>query len=137
VTSQNWGVTTITTQQVQKFIWKNIVCMFGVPSIIITDNDRQFIDKKLAEFYKGVHIQHITSSVEHPQTNRQVEAANKIILRELKKRLGDVEGRWADELLEVLWAYRCTPQSTTQETPYNLAYGVDAMIHVEIGEPTL
>jgi len=36
-----------------------------------------------------------------------------------------------------LWAYRCTPQSTTQETPYGLTYGVDAMIFVEIGETSL
>jgi len=84
------------------------VCRFGIPSIVITDNGRQFIDKGLAEFYRGHHIQHITSSVEHPQTNGQAEAANKVILRELKKRLGDAKGRWADELLEVLWAYRCT-----------------------------
>jgi len=127
----------IKAQQVQKFVWKNIVCRFGIPSIVITDNGRQFIDKGLAEFYRGLHIQHITSSVKHPQTNGQAEAANKVILRELKKRLGDTKGRWVDELLEVLWAYRCTPQSTTQETPYCLAYGVDAMIPVEIGEPPL
>ena len=83
------------------------MCRFGIPSIIITDNGKQLIDKGLAEFYKGLHIRHITSSVEHPQTNGQAEAANKVILRELKKRLGDAKGRWADELLEVLWAYRC------------------------------
>jgi len=55
----------------------------------------------------------------------------------LKKRLGPAKGNWTEELLEVLWAYRCTPQSTTQETPYNLTYGTEAMIPVEIGEPSL
>jgi len=29
------------------------------------------------------------------------------------------------------------PQSSTQETPYNLTYGTDAMIPVEVGVPTL
>jgi len=75
--------------------------------------------------------------MEHPQTNGQAEAANKVILKELKKRLGDAKGNWADKLLEVLWAYRCTPQSTTQETPYSLTYGVNTMIPVEIGETSL
>jgi len=32
---------------------------------------------------------------------------------------------------------RITPQSTTQETPYSLMYGTEAMIPVEIGEPSL
>jgi len=46
----------ITTQQVQKFVWKNIVCRFDIPSIVIADNGRQIIDKGVAEFYKGLHI---------------------------------------------------------------------------------
>jgi len=72
-----------------------------------------------------------------PQTNDQTEAANKVILNELKKRLGATKGRWTEELLEVLWAYRCTPQTSTQETPYNLTYDSEVRIPVEIGEPTI
>nr|KYP31334.1 Gypsy retrotransposon integrase-like protein 1 [Cajanus cajan] len=69
-------------------------------------------------------------------TNGQAESANKVILTELKKRLGEAKGAWVEQLPEVLWAYRCTPQSTTQETPFRLVYGSDAMILVEIGEPS-
>ncbi|XP_020987617.1 uncharacterized protein LOC110275733 [Arachis duranensis] len=54
----------------------------------------------------------------------------------LKKRLGDKKGAWADELTSVLWSYRITEQSSTEETPFRLTYGVDAMIPVEIGEPS-
>jgi len=84
-----------------------------------------------------LNIKHIASSVEHPQTNGQTEATNKAILNELKKRLGPAKGNWTEELLEVLWAYRCIPQSTTQETPYSMTYDTEAMISVEIGEPSL
>jgi len=84
-----------------------------------------------------LNIKHITSSVEHPQTNGQTETANKVILNELKKRLGPAKGNWTEELIEVMWAYRCTPQSTTQETPYSLTCGIEAMIPVEIGELSL
>lgn len=41
-----------------------------------------------------------------------------------------------DEFQEVLWGYRCTPYGTTRETPFNLTYGTDAMLLVEVGEPT-
>jgi len=51
--------------------------------------------------------------------------------------LGKAKGRWTEELIEVLWAYRCTPQTTTQETPYSLTYGAEAMILVEVAEPTI
>jgi len=33
-------LTTITTQQVQQFVWKDIICRYGVPHTIITDNGR-------------------------------------------------------------------------------------------------
>ncbi|XP_020222083.1 uncharacterized protein LOC109804662 [Cajanus cajan] len=89
-----------------------------------------------AEPLANLGIKHRFTSVEHPQSNGQAKAANKVILNELKKRLGDAKGAWAEELTEVLWAYRCTPQSTTKETPFRLTYGTDAMIPVEVGEPS-
>ena len=69
----------ITTRKVQNFIWKNIICLFGIPHIIITNNGQQFIDRGLAEFYDGLCIKHITNFVERPQYG-QVEATNKVIL---------------------------------------------------------
>jgi len=129
--------TKITTQQVQTFVWKNIFCRFCIPYAIITDNDRQFIDKKLMEFYADLGVKSMTTSVEHPQSNGQAESANKVILSQLKRRLGSAKGLWAEKLPEILWAYRCTPQTTTDETPFNLTYGTDAMIPVEVNEPTL
>ena len=36
-------------------------------------------------------------------------------------------------LLEVLWAYRTTRKSTTQETPFTLAFSTEAVAPVEVG----
>jgi len=107
----------ITANKVQFFVWKNIVCRFGLLNTIISDNGRKFMDQGLQDFYKGLGIRSITSFVELPQTNGLVEAANKVILNELKKRLGTAKRRWTEELLEAFWAYRCAPQSSTKETP--------------------
>nr|GEX32182.1 reverse transcriptase domain-containing protein [Tanacetum cinerariifolium] len=38
------AVATITGGQVKKFVWDNIVCRFGIPGEIISDNDKQFSD---------------------------------------------------------------------------------------------
>lgn len=62
------ALASITAQKVQKFIWQ-LICRFGIPKRIITDNSRQFIKWKLEEFLTSMGIQHVTSSVEHPQTN--------------------------------------------------------------------
>ena len=71
--------------------------------------------------------------VSRPQANGQVEVVKKTIKHNLKMKLEDLKGRWADELPEVLWAYRTTIRSTTRETLFSLAYGYEAMVPVEIG----
>ncbi|XP_020207291.1 uncharacterized protein LOC109792305 [Cajanus cajan] len=108
----------ITASMVQKFLWKNIVTCFDISHAIVTDNGPQFTDHKLNKFIQDLGIRHRFTSIEHPQSNRQAKAANKVIFTELKKRLGDSKGAWAEELLKVLWAYKCTPQSTIRETPF-------------------
>nr|KYP65463.1 Transposon Ty3-I Gag-Pol polyprotein [Cajanus cajan] len=102
----------ITTKNVQKFTWKSIVCRFGIPHSLVTDNGRQFIAQSFEDFLRELGVKHLPTSVEHPEINGQDEVANKVILRELKKWLGSTKGRWADELPSTLWAYHCTPQST-------------------------
>ena len=39
---------------------------------------------------------------------------------------------WHNLLLDVLWAYRTSPRSSTGVTPYALVYGHDAVLPVEI-----
>ncbi|KAL0448801.1 UNVERIFIED_CONTAM: hypothetical protein Slati_1436500 [Sesamum latifolium] len=39
----------ITEGEVMKFIWKNIVCRFGIPKEIISDNGRQFQGRRIQE----------------------------------------------------------------------------------------
>ena len=45
----------------------------------------------------------------------------------------DLKGKWVEYLPEVLWAYRTTRKSATQETPFALAFGTEAVAPVEIG----
>ena len=73
----------------------------------------------------------------HPHADRQVEATNKVVLQGLKRRLDDLKGALADELGGILRSYRMTPQSTKGETPFKLTYSVDAMIPMEVEEPSL
>ena len=37
----------------------------------------------------------------------------------------------------ILWTYRTTPRCSTGETPFSLTYGVEAVIPLEIGLPTI
>ena len=41
-----------------------------------------------------------------------------------------------EELPSVLWTHRTTARKSTSETPFTLAYGVEAVIPLEVGIPT-
>nr|KYP65588.1 Pol polyprotein [Cajanus cajan] len=47
---------TITVNNVQKFLWKNIITRFGIPYAIITDNGLLFTDQKLNKFMTDMGI---------------------------------------------------------------------------------
>ena len=50
-----------------------IFSMFGVPETIVSDNGTQFNSSEFAKFCKFYSIEHITTTVYHLRTNRQVE----------------------------------------------------------------
>ena len=123
--------------EVINFVWKNIICRFGLPKDIICDNGSQFIGKSFRKFCQKWHIHLKFSTPRNPQSNGQAESSNKTIVNSLKKRLDKAKGRWAEELPAVLWAYRTTSRTSTGETPFSLVYGTEAMIPVEAGVPSL
>ena len=43
------------------------------------------------------------------------------------------EEAWLEELPSILWAYRTIARTPTRETPFNLTYGTEAVIPIEIG----
>ena len=127
----------IKDKDVTKFVWKNIVCRFGIPHTIIVDNGPQFDNIAFRNFYSELNIRNSYSTPRYLQSNGQVEATNKTLITALKKRLEQAKGKWVEELPGVLWAYRTTPGRPTGNTPFVLAYGMNAVIPTEIGLPTI
>ena len=117
---------------VKKFVWKNIVTRFGVPDSLISDNGLQFNSRAFLEFCRDLGIKNRYSTPAYPQSNGQAEATNKAIVNGLKKRLDGAKSRWAEELPNVLWAYRTTPRRFTTETSFSLTYGAEAVIPAKV-----
>ena len=55
--------------RIRNFVWKNIVCKFGIPRTIISDNGRQFDGQEFKSFYLELGIKNRFSSPGHPQAN--------------------------------------------------------------------
>ncbi|XP_074265134.1 uncharacterized protein LOC141587558 [Silene latifolia] len=129
-------MTEVKEQQVISFIKRNIISRFGIPSKIICDNGSQFISDNTEGFCARWNITLRKSAPRYPQNNGQAESSNKIIVENLRKRLEELGGKWADELPLVLWSDRTTPKMATGQTPFSLVYGAEAVIPSEVLVPT-
>ncbi|GJU76055.1 reverse transcriptase domain-containing protein [Tanacetum coccineum] len=131
------AVATITGNQVKKFVWDSIVCRFGLPGEIISDNGKQFRDNPFKDWCEKLCICQCFASVKHPQANGLVERANRSLGEGIKARLDERSKDWIEELPHVLCAHRTMIKSSNGETPFSLTYDTKAVIPTEIGMPTL
>ena len=116
---------TITKARITTFVWKNIICRFGVPRVIISDNGRQFDNPKFRKFFQDLGVKNHYSSPRHPQANGQIEVTNKSLLKIIKTRLEGAKGAWPEELQNVLWVYRTIIRVPIGETPFKLTSGIE------------
>jgi hypothetical protein len=76
---------TITSVTIQKFLWQNIVCHFGVPKAITVDNGTQFDAETFKDFFDRIGTKIHFASLRHPESNGLVERANGIIMTGIMK----------------------------------------------------
>ena len=113
-------VTTIIEAKVTSFVWENIICRFGVPRVIISDNGKQFDNPNFQKFCQELRVKNHYSSPRHPQANGQTEASYISLLKIIKTQLKGAKG--------VLKAYRMTTRVPTGETPFRLTFGTEVVI---------
>ncbi|XP_021996330.1 uncharacterized protein LOC110893533 [Helianthus annuus] len=126
----------ITGEQMKRFVLDNIICRFGVPMELVSDNGVQFAGKPFRLWCEQMHIRQVFTSVTYAQSNGLVERANQSVIKGMNGRLGRKQKGWLEELPFVLWAYRTTPKVCNRETPFSLTYGTEAVIPAESGSPT-
>ena len=124
---------TIAEQKVRNFIWRSIICKFGIPRALVSDNGKQFDNPKLRDFCVELGIKNYYSSPAHLQSNRQAKVTIRTPKAALKTKLENLKGKWVEYLPEVLWEYRTTRKSTTQETLFALAFGTESVAPIEVG----
>ncbi|XP_075663155.1 uncharacterized protein LOC142632673 [Castanea sativa] len=87
------ALATITKKNIRSFVWRSIICRYGIPRVLVSDNGKQFDNDTLKDFCSQLGIKNHYSSPAHPTTARTL--------------IG--------------------------ETPFRLAYGIEALIPAEVG----
>ena len=67
---------TIMEKNVRSFIWRVIICKFGIPRVLVSDNGKQFDNDSFRDFCSQLGIRNHYSSLAHPQENGKVKVTN-------------------------------------------------------------
>ena len=90
------ALATITKKDVRSFVWRYIICRYGIPRVLVSDNGKQFDNDSFQDFYSQLGIKNHYSSLAYPQANGQVKVTNQSLLKIIKTRLKEAKGIWPE-----------------------------------------
>ncbi|MCO5581470.1 hypothetical protein L7F22_035355 [Adiantum nelumboides] len=120
-----------------KFLYENIFVRFGLPIEIVSDQGTHFINEVIHVLLGEFLVTHRRSAPYHPQANGQAESTNKVLCTALTKVVEGNRGTWEQKLPSVLWAYRTAYKTSIGSTPFELVYGLNAVLPIKFLLPTL
>lgn len=128
--------TNMMRQVIVRFIKKEIICRYGVPNKIITNNGLNLNNKVMDELYNSFKIEHHNSSLYKPKMNGAVEAANKNIKNIIQKMVKTYKDE--HEMLPfALHDYRTLVRTSIGATPFSLVYSTEVVLLLEVWIPSL
>jgi transposase InsO family protein len=122
----------MTHREVIHFILEHIIHRYSIPQILTTDQGSSFMSYQVREFAESLKIKLLSSSSYYAQSNGQAESSNKTLIKLIKKKIEENPKRWHKVLSEALWAHRISKHSAIKVTPFELVYGQEAVLTVEV-----
>lgn len=114
-----------TASEIALFLYEEIICRHGCPTIIVSDNGKPFVSKLIQQVCKNFSIIHKTTTPYNPQSNGLIERFNRTLGQILQKRTKEEKDDWDSYLPAALFAYRTIKQGSTKNTPFFLLYGYE------------
>ena len=116
-----------------------VLCRFGAPAELVTDGGGEW-GGAFTELLSSCFVDHRITSPMHPQANGLAERVVQVVKKALRK-LCETHSttQWDQQLPWVALGYRCSKQSSTGCSPYELLYArqpvLPAAVRVRMEEP--
>ncbi|MCO5600928.1 hypothetical protein L7F22_055045 [Adiantum nelumboides] len=120
-----------------QFLYENIFTRYGLPMEIVSDRGTHFINEVIEFLLDEFMVICRKSAPYHPQANGQAKSTNKILVTILTKIVSDLRANWDQKVHATLWTYRVAFKTSIDTAPFNMVYGIQAILQLEFLIPTL
>ena len=108
---------------VARAFFERWICRFGVPTVIISDRGKEFLNSVMQHLTKWLGATHDKTSPYHPQTNASAECYNRTMKAYLTAMLGNEQTLdWEEWLPALMFSYNTQVHESTLESPFFLTY---------------
>ena len=112
-----------TTAAVIQFLENNVFLLFGVPSILISDNGPQFVARAFKSFLEKYNVEHWNLASYRPNPN-PTERVNRVIVAAIRSSLeGKTQKDWDQGVQVIASAIRNSVHDSTGYSPYFINFG--------------
>lgn len=116
---------------VAKALWENFIVHYGFPEKLHSDQGADFESKTIKELCDLAGIQKVRTSPYHPRGN-PVERFNRTLLNMLGTLNDEDKRHWRDFVKPLVHAYNCTKHDSTGFTPYELMFGRQPRLPIDL-----
>lgn len=120
-----------TAKTVAKCLWENFIIHYGFPEKLHSDQGPDFESNTIKELCRVAGIRKTRTTPYHPRGN-PVERFNRTLLDMLGTLEDKDKYRWSDHVRPLVHAYNCTRNEVTGFTPYELMFGRQPRLPVDL-----
>ena len=106
-----WPTPDITAKSIAQKFYEKVICVHGCPKRLLSDNGSAFISDLFKELCSLYNIQQIFSTSYSPQSQGQVERAQKSIVTLLRTFVSSKQTNWDQFLPSLTWALNTSDNS--------------------------
>lgn len=116
---------------VTKCLWENFFVHYGIPERLHSNQGPDFESRTIKELCEVSGIQKIRTTPYHPRGN-PVERFNRTLLNMLDTLEEQDKTHWKDFVKPLVHAYNCTRNDATGFTPYELMFGRQPRLPIDL-----
>ena len=118
--------------RIATLIVNEIMARHSSPRTFLSDRGSNFLASIVKEVCRIINTRQSHTTAYHPQTDGLVERFNGTLAEALSMYVSTHQKDWDQHLHLVLFAYRVSPNATTQESPFYLLYGREPRLPIDV-----